>query len=176
MSSKAQIPNPRYPGSPARMADGRLFTDYRSSCSLLSQPPARSPAFGYDFERKQNMQKAGIHMISADRSTTVLRAGTVGCVDTMVPELTKRVCTWNGCTTLPAHAAGIGQGRLYLPGRSDLVAADPDLLAKATAFDHGTFSSNPNMYAPVSPVSVASIVPAKPNRYSAPYGNGVTMS
>jgi len=167
------IPNPHYPGSPARMADGRLFTDYRSSCSLLSQPPTRSPAFGFDFERKKNMQTAGVHMISADRSTTVLRAGTVGCVDTMVPELTKRVCTWNGCTTLPAHAAGIGQGRLYLPGRQDLVAADPDLLAAATAFDHGTFSSNPNLYtsAPkVAPVSAAA-VPAKKNRYSVPYGN-----
>ena len=167
------IPNPHYPGSPARMADGRLFTDYRSSCSLLSQTPTRSPAFGFDFERKQNLQKSGVHMISADRSTTVLRAGSVGCVDTMVPELTKRVCTWNGCVTLPAHAAGIGQGRLYLPGRQDLVAADPDLLAAATAFDHGTFSSNPNLYtsAPkVVPVS-AIAVPAKKNRYSVPYGN-----
>jgi hypothetical protein len=111
-------------------------------------------------------------MISADRSTTVLRAGSVDCVDTMVPELTKRVCTWNGCKTLPAHAAGIGQGRLYLPGRQDLVAADPDLLAAATAFDHGTFSVNPNSYIAGSPFvpSAAIAVPARPNRYSAPYG------
>jgi hypothetical protein len=166
MLAKAQIPNPHYPGSPARMSDGRLFTDYRPSCSLLG------PA---DFDSKQRLQETGIHMISADRSTTVMRAGTVGCVDTMVPELSKRVCTWNGCKTLPAHSAGIGQGRLYLPGRQDLVAEDTDLLAAATAFDHGTFSANPNSYManlslPWTKPSAIPAIPAKLNRYSAPYG------
>ena len=172
MLAKAQTPNPRFPGSPARMSDGRLFTDYRPSCSLLGAHPT-GPAFGADFDRKQRLQETGIHMISADRSTTVMRAGTVGCVDTMVPELTKRVYRWDGCQTIPAHAAGIGQGRLYLPGRRDLVAEDPDLLAAATAFDHGTFSPNPNMYmagvASVAPRAEA-VLPTNKNRYSAPYG------
>jgi len=172
MLSNAQIPNPRYPGSPARMSDGRLFTDYRSNCSLLGAHQQGTPAFGADFDRKQRLQETGIHMISADRSTTVMRAGTIGCVDTMVPEMTKRVCAWDGCKTLRAHPAGIGQGRLYLPGRQDLVAADPDLLAAATAFDHGTFSANPNTYIAGSSVAPSAkiAVPARPNRYSAPYG------
>jgi len=174
MLAKARTPNPHYPDSPSRMADGRLFTDYRANCSLLMPHKAGSPAFGASFEDKQRMQGTGIQQINTDRSLAVIKAGSLSCVDTMVPELTKRVCSWDGCRTLPAHAAGIGQGRLYLPGRVDLVVGDPDLLAKATAFDHGTFSANPNLYM-AGPSASASpaipTVPVKPNRFSAPYGN-----
>lgn len=171
MLAKARIANPRYPDSPARMADGRLFTDYRANCSLLLAHK-KGPAFGASFDDKQRMQATGNLLINTDRSLTVMRAGSMSCVDTMVPELTKRVCAWDGCTTLSAHAAGIGQGRLYLPGRPDLVAADPDLLAAKTAFEHGTFSANPNLYmaGPASAAPRPVVVPAKPNRYSAPYG------
>ena len=175
MLGKARTMNPRYPNSPVRMADGRLFTDYRANCSLLMPHKEGSPAFGASFEDKQRMQQTGGQQMNTDRSLTVMKAGRIGgCVDTMVPELTKRVCAWDGCTTLPAHAAGIGQGRLYLPGRMDLVAADPDLLAKATAFEHGTFPANVNLYmaGPLpSAMPTVGVVPARPNRYSAPYGN-----
>jgi hypothetical protein len=161
MLAKSRTPNPHYPNSPARMADGRLFTDYRPlDC-------------GGTFEDKQRLQQTGAVLIGTDRSLTVMRAGVLGgCVDTMVPELTKRVPGWNGCRTLPAHSAGIGQGRLYLPGRTDLVAADPDVLAAATAFDFGTFSANPRLYVagPLTGPTVATAA-ATSNRYSAPYGN-----
>jgi len=151
------------------MSDGRLFTDYRENCSILG---THSVA---DYENKQRLQTTGLQMIGTDRSLTVMKAGSTGCVDTMVPELTKRVCGWNGCVTLPAHGVGIGQGRLYLPGQPDLAAADPDVVAAATFPMAGTFSSNPDLYV-VSPPSAASrnatrVVPARPNRYSAPYGN-----
>jgi hypothetical protein len=53
------------------------------------------------------------------------------CVDTMVPELYKRVCTWKGCETLPGHYAGIGTGRVYVPDGAAL-AEDPDALANTT--------------------------------------------
>ena len=138
---------------------------------MLAPHPKGSPAFGASFEDKQRMQKDGLFLIGTDRSLTVMKAGTLGCVDTMVPELTKRVCGWDGCTTLPGHPAGIGQGRLYLPGRPDLVV-DPDRLAAETAFTHGTFLANPNLYMTAElPASSVPVVPARPNRYSAPYGN-----
>jgi len=175
MLAKSRITNPRYPDSPARMADGRLFTDYRANCDLINSPVTKSPAFGASFDDKQRMQQTGSLLINTDRSLTVMRAGRVGgCVDTMVPELSKRVCRWDGCKTMQAHPAGIGQGRLYLPGRTDLVTADPDLLAEATAFDFGTFSANPNLYV-VGPAATAapagSVIPSRTaNRYSVPYG------
>jgi hypothetical protein len=176
MLEQLRTPNPRYPDSPSRMADGRLFTDYRANCSLLTPHPKGSPAFGASFEDKQRMQKRGSMLMHTDRTLTTARAGSMSCVDTMVPELTKRVCGWNGCTTMPAHAAGIGQGRLYLPGRTDLVAGDPDVLAAATAFTHGTFPSNPNLYIAGPDHGLVALqqqqaTPAYKNRYSVPYGN-----
>jgi len=171
MLAKARIPNPHYPDSPSHMADGRLFTDYRGNCKLVMSD------YGGSFEDKQRLQQTGNLMMNTDRSLTVMRAGRVGsCVDTMVPELTKRVPGWNGSTTMMAHAAGIGQGRLYLPGRTDLVGGDPDVLAAATAFDFGTFSANPHLYLAGSGAAVAAkreaaVSPLKHNRYSVPYGN-----
>lgn len=149
------------------MSDGRLFTDYRANCSILGSHT------NADYENKQRLTNTGLQMMGTDRSLTVMRAGSTGCVDTMVPELTKRVCGWNGCVTLPAQPVGIGQGRLYLPGRPDLAAADPDVVAKATFPMAGTFSMNPDLYvaSPSKPASTSRVVPARPNRYSAPYGN-----
>lgn len=174
MASRAMIPNPRYPGAPARLSDGRLFTDYRPNCELL---PTLGTGTWADFDRKQNMINTGAIKIKSDRSTTVLRAGSVNCVDTMVPELTKRVYAWNGPVgTLGSHAVGIGNGRLYLPARTDLVAGDPDVLAAATFPESvmgGIFSANPQTYmaAPIVLPQARAVLPPGKNRYSAPYGN-----
>jgi hypothetical protein len=179
----AAIPNPRYPGSPARMADGRLFTNYRPNCSLLA--PLGSGPWS-DWSRKQNMVNTGEVTIATDRSTTVMRAGSVGCVDTMVPEFSKRVYAWNGPATsglgmqgpaeLVSQPVGLGTGRMYLPGHPGLVAGDPDVLARATIPDSmlpGTFSPNPNAYmmGGVQAPSVARETVGNRNTYSAPYGN-----
>ncbi len=168
------IPNPRYPGSPARMADGRLFTDYRPNCSLLA--PLGSGNWA-GWSRKQTMVNSGEHRIATDRSTTAMRAGSAGCVDTMVPEWSKRVYAWNGPVELVSQPVGLGTGRMYLPGQPGLVTGDPDALARATIPDSmlpGTFSPNPNMYVMggVRPATVAhETVGQARNTYSAPYGN-----
>jgi len=162
-----RIINPRFPGAPAWMSDGRLFTDYRPNCELAGSPSNAS------YDSKSHLQSMGALQIKTDRSLTVLRAGSTGCVDTMVPESTKRVCAWDGCTTLPAHAGGIGQGRLYVWQRPELAGADPDVTAAATiSFPlPGTFPASPDLYAAgPSSRSPGTVGPAKPNRYSAPYG------
>jgi hypothetical protein len=171
--SSQQIPNPHHPGAPARMADGRLFTDYRANCSLL---PALGNGRWADWERHQGMKRNGQVYIKADRGATVMRAASYGCVDTMVPELTKRVYSWNGPVgEFMSQPAGIGTGRSYLPGRVDLVAGDPDVLAAATFPDMiGTFSTNIATYTalPGKPPVPVSAAPARLNRYSAPYSTG----
>lgn len=149
--------NPRYPGSPARMADGRLFTDYRANCHLV---------YGANtFDRKERMQKTGVNAIQGDRGTSAVIASTTGCVDTMVPELSKRICTWNGCKTVASEAAGIGQGRLYWP---DVSVQDPDAMASLVTIPN---SYPAHIYAP-APAAYnqgAPAVPVRHNRYSAPY-------
>ena len=170
----AAIPNPRYPGSPARMADGRLFTNYRPNCSLLA--PLGTAQWA-DWSRKQTMVNTGESRIATDRSTTTMRAGSVGCVDTMVPEFSKRVYAWNGPIEMISQPVGLGTGRMYLPGQPGLVAGDPDALAKATFPDSmlpGTFSPNPNVYV-MGGVTIPSVASESlgqvHNTYSAAYGN-----
>jgi len=146
------------------MADGRLFTDYRGNCQIFTST---------DFDTKQRLMRQGNLQIQNDRTLLTMLAASTGCVDTMVPELTKRTCDWSGCQTLASQPAGLGQGRLYLPGRPDLAAGDPDVLATATFPMPGTFSANANPYFnDVGLVARAGLIgiPARPNRYSAPYG------
>lgn len=160
--------NPHYSGAPARMADGRLFTDYRGNCTTLS--PLSSDSWT-DFERKQTMIKDGSHQITADRRIAFVRGASINCVDTMLPEAAKRVYRWDSVAVLPTAAGplGIGTGTMYLPGSPTLAGADPDLLASMT------FPIIPGSMKPM-PVSIQSGYPlpvlGRPqNRYAAPYGN-----
>jgi hypothetical protein len=169
-----RIPNPHWAGAPGRMSDARLFTDYRASCSLL--PNKAAGGLWPEMDRKLAFMGTGMLRVGADRSLTVLRAGTTGCVDTMVPELNKRIYDWRGGLQGIAQPVGVGTGRLYLPGRPDLITADPDTIAMATipnAMLPGTFASSPELYGPAMsmPLSATPVVPARHNRYSAPYGN-----
>lgn len=162
------IPNPRFPGSPARMADGRHFTDYKANCHLTPQLILSNT--WPEHERRQNLLKMANSQINMDRMMTVMRAGHGTCVDTMVPELSKRVYSWNGPVELLSHPAGVGTGRMYLPGRQELVAGDPDVLAAATFPElFGTFGASRGFSVTQPQAPVAG--PAAKNRYSAPYGS-----
>jgi hypothetical protein len=161
------IPNPRFPGAPARMADGRLFTDYRANCFLMA--PLSNKVWA-EYDRNDRMKRNGAAHIATDRTMTIMQAGQTGCVDTMVPELTKKTYTWQGPIEVVSHPVGIGAGRMYLPGRRDLLSADPDVVA-ATTFPamHGTFSPNTPLYMS-GPVAAMPTLPNVRNRYSAPHG------
>jgi hypothetical protein len=159
---RAMIPNPHHAGAPARMADGRLFTDYRPNCDLMA--PLKGEPFA-EYKRKEAMLKNAQYAIATDRNMLVMRAGSAGCVDTMVPELNKRIYAWNGPVgEVLAQPAGLGTGRMYLPGQPGLAAADPDILAAATFPEMpGTFS----MMRAAAPMSRPSGTPQ--NRYSGPH-------
>lgn len=156
--SATRIVNPHYPSAPLRMADGRLFTDYRPSCTLLG-PIVPT--------RRAEMQSNGENTMALDRYMTVNRAGQMGVVDTMVPELYKESYMWGSRFQGMAHPAGIGTGRLYLPGRADeLVRADPDVVAIATFPKMGgTFPS----YIEGAGAATGPVSTVRRNRYSAPH-------
>jgi hypothetical protein len=169
----AQIPNPHYVGAPARMSDGRLFTDYRRSTLLL---PKLRPNTWADYDRRNDMTRTGEMRISNDRTMATQRGGSVNCVDTMVPELTKFQYAWNGGQQRLAHPVGIGAGRLPLPGRPDLINADPDTLAAATfplEMFPGSWDPRASLYQRgPPPVKIdVPVTPARHNRYAMPYGN-----
>jgi hypothetical protein len=165
MFANMMIPNPRFPGSPARMADGRHFTDFKANCHLTPQL-VQSNTWP-EYERRQMMFKGADSQMNMDRMMTVMRAGHGVCVDTMVPEMSKRVYSWNGPVELLSHPAGVGTGRMYLPGRQELVTGDPDVLAAATFPElFGTFGASRGVQAPIQKEAVKA-----QNRYSAPYGS-----
>jgi hypothetical protein len=167
----AATPHPHYTSAPARMADGRLFTDYRANCQTL--PPLMGGTWA-DHDRRVVMRASAAGRIADDRRKAALRAGTgsESCVDTMLPELTKRVYAWNGpVTERIVEPVGLGAGRLYLPDRLDLLGADPDVVAAATipaSMLPGTHAAAGGSYA--APTRTAVLPPVR-NRYAAPYGN-----
>jgi hypothetical protein len=122
--------DPNSVDAPARMEDGRGFTDYRPRC--LQYPLKVTGQWGEHDGRQKMIQATNILQEEA-RQTLRKKMGPVqgSCVDTMVPELYKRVCTWRGCETVPGHYAGIGTGRVYVPNAA-VAAGDADGLAKAT--------------------------------------------
>jgi len=164
------IPNPHWPGAPARMADGRQFTEYRSVCKLL--PPMPDGPWG-SFEQRAAVIAGGDTQRWSDRSLTAMRGGQTRCVDTMVPESAKRIYSWDGPVVVSGPwQQGIGMGRQYLPGAPQLAGGDPDRLAAATFPDMpGTFDANAQQYSSlkINPVSIANYKSKKYNRYSQPY-------
>lgn len=133
-------PNQSATGSPARMQDGRLFTDYRSRCHQYSLKAAQT--WGEN-EARMRMVHGADELAEAARQLNNRKATAIKCVDTMVPELYKRVCTWKGCKTIPGHFAGIGVGRIFVPS-AEGAAANPQALADGTLPNmFGTYARQP---------------------------------
>jgi hypothetical protein len=112
-------------GAPARMADGRIMTDYRPRC--FQYPYAAAAQWG-DNEARNRMTSGALELMEVARQVNNRKVLPTSCVDTMVPELYKRVCTWKGCKTIPGNFMGVGTGRIYVPG-AEAAAADPQALS-----------------------------------------------
>ena len=112
-------------GAPARMADGRLMTDYRPRCHQYAVSAAMT--WG-DNESRERMTHGAEELMEVARQANNRKVLATSCVDTMVPELYKRVCTWRGCKTVPGNHVGIGTGRIYVP-EAEGAAADPQVLS-----------------------------------------------
>lgn len=118
---------PNIAGAPARMADGRSFTDYRSRCATY---PVKADALWGEHTARQRMINEAENFMNVTQEHLNLKVGSAKCVDTMVPEVYKRVCTYQGCQTVQGHYAGIGTGRIYRPSLSAM-GADPQGLSMA---------------------------------------------
>jgi hypothetical protein len=129
-------PNHASTGSPARMMDGRTFTDYRPRCH---QYPVKAAAAWGDNEYRERMIHGADELMGAARQMNNRKVTAAACVDTMVPEMYKRVCTWKGCKVVPSNPAGVGTGRIYVPS-VESAAADPQMLSDVSIPEiFGTF-------------------------------------
>jgi hypothetical protein len=107
-------------GCPPRMADGRLFTDYRPRCDANLQFAA--PMSG-SHEYRQFLIHNGQNIIDASRSAAATVAACGPCVSplgrgTMAPELDRVVCDKVSCSRVRVRAPGAGgeDGGAGIPG------------------------------------------------------------
>jgi len=112
-------------GAPGRMADGRIVTDYRPRC--FQYPILAAQKWG-DNVARQKMVHGAEELMAAARAVNDYKNTPTSCVDTMVPELYQRVCTWNGCKTIPGNFQGVGTGRIYVPMSAEY-ASSPQTLS-----------------------------------------------
>ena len=101
------------------------MTDYRPRC--YQYPLAASQAWGANDARARMINGAD-EIMEAARQLNNRKVLPTSCVDTMVPELYKRICSWDGCKVVPGNFQGIGTGRIYVNSASGS-ASDPQALS-----------------------------------------------
>ena len=109
--------NNKYSDCPARMADGRNFTDYRQSCAVNNLLRSGSNTFN-SHEYRMYLMRNGENLINLNRDMAFERNKCGPCVTpynvgTMLPEKTKVACDHHGCLIYVNDETGIGQGRQY---------------------------------------------------------------
>ena len=102
---------------PARMADGRHFTDYRPNCHLNNNLRTNN-MLENTFDYRRFLQRRGHEMMELNRSSAYEQNGCGTCKEpyhenTMLPEQTRLYCDKNGCKATVVDPNGLGQGRIY---------------------------------------------------------------
>ena len=109
--------NNKYQDSPALMADGRTFTDYRPNCNVNGLLRNSSNSFN-SHDYRLFLTRNAQNLIDLNRNLAFEKHRVGPCmlpynVGTMLPEKTKVNCDRHGCTVQVNDDTGIGQGRQY---------------------------------------------------------------
>ena len=117
MSLCKKVSNNKFFGCPARMDDGRHFTDYRPNChvnNIIRNENQIMNSFDYRMYLTQNatqiMDMNRKAACDSNCSTNCMNPYNIG---TMLPEKNITQCTTQGCVTKPNVFDGIGNGRNY---------------------------------------------------------------
>ena len=95
---------------PARMADGRMFTDYRQNCLLNNQLSQGKGSWEFRNFLTENGEKIRQEMIQKQESITACTK----CSDnTVLPVKTVLNCTPEGCNYQMNDPNGVGLGINY---------------------------------------------------------------
>jgi len=117
MSSCYRTSNNKFASAPARMSDGRHFTDYRPNCftNTRLQVENRVPN---SYEYRMFLTRNAEDIMELNRKESFLQNGSTECKSpynpgTMVPEADKVVCNSQTCQVVHNYEGGVGTGRDY---------------------------------------------------------------
>lgn len=114
---------------PARMADGRHFTDYRPNCHLNNNLRTNNN-LANTFEYRRFLQHKSDELMDLNSKFSYERNGCGTCkepyhTNTMLPEQTRLYCNKNGCKAEVVDPNGLGQGRCYGPTQGHVREKQP---------------------------------------------------
>ena len=120
MSTCYKTSDNKFFGCPARMSDGRHFTDYRPSCDVDASIRGDNN-IGSSFEYRTFLQRNAESLMNVNRKHACMRnccvpckgSGTETFKSTMLPEKYKVQCNKNTCTRTLNDINGLGDGRVY---------------------------------------------------------------
>ncbi|MTA40621.1 MAG: hypothetical protein F2563_02240 [Actinobacteria bacterium] len=106
--------NNRYGNSPARMADGRNFTDYRQHCVTEADLRQQAGTRTSDFAYRAFLQNNGTTIMQNIRRTAVDANAfrvTPGQKSAVIPERFITMCNSATCVKSESNPSGLGNGR-----------------------------------------------------------------
>ena len=126
MSSCYRTSNNKFASAPARMADGRHFTDYRPSCMLNTRIQVDNKVPN-SYEFRMFLTRNADDLMELNRKQTFLANGAFECkppynVGTMLPESAKIKCNAQTCKVSHNYDNGLGLGRDYGEGADCLAS------------------------------------------------------
>lgn len=124
MASCYKTPNNKFVGCPARMADGRHFTDYRPSCQVNNLIRMNNNVVN-SFDYRMYLANNATRLMDINRAYALQKNSCGPCMapygqGTMLPEKYMQVCNGRSCETKLVNPDGIGTGRLYVEGNGDV--------------------------------------------------------
>lgn len=147
-----------------RMADGRLFTDYRPKCEINFIYPPRSEGFLDSYKYRQHLINNADSILGSMRSGAYDAALCAPCMEphdqagTMLPEHTMQVCDGRTCRFTLNDPNGLGLGRSY--GTSPYKEAKKEQFMNQKRKERSHYMKNANccasvkedlMYHPIDP-------------------------
>lgn len=123
MSNCYRSSNNKFFNSPSRMADGRLFTDYRPN-NEMNRFIEDSNKIKNTHDYRIFLSRNGEALIEKNREYIFLKNGQNKCmkpyeVGTMLPEKTRVLCDQHTCKIVNIDENGVGQGREYVTEKSN---------------------------------------------------------
>jgi len=100
----------KYPDCPARMADGRHFTDYRPNCTINNMLRVQNKVAN-SYEYRMFLTRNADKIMEINNLYAVDRNACKSCDNTMLPEQTMLNCNKESCNIVMSDPLGLGQGR-----------------------------------------------------------------